>query len=67
MSCSNRERQACFNRTPAEGQDAEARLQPNAQALDMRVMLPGLPHVGSNVLDAVGWREVRALRETGRG
>ncbi len=67
VSRSNREVQARFNGTPAEGQDAEARLQPNAQALDMMVMLPGLPHVGRNVLDAAGWREVRALRESGRG
>ena len=67
VSRSNREVQARFNGTPAEGQDAEARLQPNAQALDLMVMLPGLPHVGRNVLDAAGWREVRALRETGRG
>ena len=67
VSRSNREVQARFNGTPAEGQDAEARLQPNAQALDMMVMLPGLPHVGRNVLDATGWRQVRALRESGRG
>ena len=67
VSRSNREVQARFNGTPAEGQDAEARLQPNALALDMMVMLPGLPHVGRNVLDAAGWREVRALRESGRG
>ena len=67
VSRSNREVQARFNGSPAEGQDAEARLQPNAQALDMMVMLPGLPHVGRNVLDAAGWREVRALRESGRG
>ena len=64
---SNREVQVRFNGTPAEGQDAEARLQPNAMALDMMVMLPGLPQVGRNVLDAAGWREVRALRESGRG
>ena len=67
VSRSNREVQARFNGTPAEGQDAIARLQPNANALDMMVMLPGLPHVGRNVLDAPGWREVRALRESGRG
>ncbi len=67
MGRSNREVQAKFNGTPAEGQDAEARLQPNSQALDMMVMLPGLPHVGRNVLDAAGWREIRALRESGRG
>ena len=67
VSRSNRDVQARFNGTPAEGQDAEARLQPNGQALDMMVMLPGLPHVGRNVLDAAGWREVRALRESGRG
>ena len=64
---SNREVQLRFNDTPAEGQDAIARLQPNGLALDMMVMLPGLPHVGRNVLDAPGWREVRALRESGRG
>ncbi len=67
FSRTNREVQLKFNGTAAEGQDAEARLQPNAQALDMMVMLPGLPHVGRNVLDAAGWREVRALRESGRG
>ena len=64
---SNREVQARFNGTPGEGQDAEARLQPNNPALDMMVMLPGLPNVGRNVLDAAGWREVRALRESGVG
>jgi NosR/NirI family transcriptional regulator, nitrous oxide reductase regulator len=63
----NREVQARFSGTPAEGQDAEARLQPNGWAQDMVVMLPGLPHVGRNVLDAAGWREVRALREAGHG
>ena len=66
VSHSNREVQARFNGTPAEGQDAEARLQPDNLALDMMVMLPGLPYVGRNVLDAAGWREVRALRESGR-
>ena len=64
---SNREVQARFNGTPGEGHDAEARLQPDNAALDMMVMLPGLPHVGRNVLDAAGWREVRALRESGVG
>jgi NosR/NirI family transcriptional regulator, nitrous oxide reductase regulator len=63
----NREVQERFNGTEAQGQDAEARLQPNAWALDMMVMLPGLPHVGRNVLDTAGWREVRALREAGHG
>ena len=63
----NREVQAKFSGTPAEGQDAEARLQPNGWALDMMAMLPGLPHVGRNVLDAAGWRDVRALREVGHG
>jgi NosR/NirI family transcriptional regulator, nitrous oxide reductase regulator len=67
FSRSNREVQARFNGTPGEGQDAEARLQPNSQALEMMVMLPGLPHVGRNVLDAAGWREVRSLRESGVG
>ncbi len=67
VSRSNREVQVRFDRTPAEGQDAIARLQPNAKALDVMLMLPGLPHVGRNVLDAPGWREVRALRESGRG
>ena len=67
VSRSNREVQARFNSTPGEGQDAEARLQPNNAALDMMVMLPGLPHVGRNVLDAAGWREVRALRESNVG
>jgi NosR/NirI family transcriptional regulator, nitrous oxide reductase regulator len=67
FSRTNREVQARFSGSAAEGQDAEARLQPNAWALDMMVMLPGLPHVGRNVLDAAGWREVRALREAGHG
>ena len=67
VSRTNREVQARFNGTDAEGQDAEARLQPNAWALDMMVMLPGLPHVGRNVFDAAGWRDVRALREAGHG
>ena len=67
VSRTNREVQARFNGTPGEGQDAEARLQPNNAALEMMVMLPGLPHVGRNVLDAPGWREVRAWRESGRG
>ena len=63
----NREVQARFGGTAAEGHDAEARLQPNGWAQDMMAMLPGLPHVGRNVLDAPGWREVRALREAGHG
>jgi NosR/NirI family transcriptional regulator, nitrous oxide reductase regulator len=63
----NRDVQAKFTGTPDEGKDAEARLQPNAWAQDMVLMLPGLPHVGRNVLDAAGWREVRALREAGHG
>ncbi len=63
----NREVQARFNGTPAEGQDAEGRLQPNGLALDMMWLLPGLPQVGRNLLDAGGWREVRALREAGVG
>ncbi len=67
VSRTNREVQARFAGTAAEGQDAEARLQPNGQTLDMMVMLPGLPQVGRNVLDAPGWREVRALREAGIG
>ena len=67
VSRTNREVQARFSGTPGEGQDAEARLQPNNAALEMMVMLPGLPHVGRNVLDAPGWREVRAWRESGRG
>ena len=67
FALSNREVQARFNGTPGEGQDAEARLQPNNSALDMMVMLPGLPHVGRNVLDVAGWREVRALRTSGVG
>ncbi len=63
----NREVQSKFNGTAAESLDAVARLQPSRWALDMVAMLPGLPHVGRNVLDAAGWREVRALREAGHG
>jgi polyferredoxin len=67
FSKSNRDVQARFNGTPVEGHDAEARLQPNGLALDMIVMLPGLPQVGRNLLDAPGWQEVRDLRESGIG
>ena len=67
FSRSNREVQVRFNGTAAEGYDAEGRLQPNGQAMDMMVMLPGLPQVGRNLLDVPGWREVRTLRDAGVG
>jgi NosR/NirI family transcriptional regulator, nitrous oxide reductase regulator len=67
FSRSNREVQAQFNGTPAEGQDAEGRLQPQGQALDLWVMLAGLPHVGRNLFDTPGWVEVRRLRDSGVG
>ncbi len=67
FSKSNREVQARFNGTAAEGHDAEARLQPNGLALDMMVLLPGLPQVGRNLFDAPGWQQVRELRESGVG
>jgi NosR/NirI family transcriptional regulator, nitrous oxide reductase regulator len=67
FSLTNREVQVRFTGTDAEALDAEARLQPDGLALDTMVMLPGLPHVGRNMLDAASWREIRALRESGHG
>ena len=65
VAWTNQEVERRFAGTPVAGQDAEGMIRPTGAAVDMWVSLAGLPQVGRNLLDAAGWREVRALRESG--
>ncbi len=65
LSWTNKQVEQRFASTPMGGKDAEGMIRPTGVAVDMWVSLVGLPQVGRNLLDAAGWREVRALRESG--
>ena len=65
MAHSNREIEARFKGSASAGTDAEGTLRPEGLGLDLWVALLGLPQAGRNLLDAAGWHEVRALRESG--
>jgi NosR/NirI family transcriptional regulator, nitrous oxide reductase regulator len=65
ISWTNKQVEQRFASTPMAGKDAEGMIRPTGVAVDLWVSLVGLPQVGRNLLDAAGWREVRALRESG--
>jgi NosR/NirI family transcriptional regulator, nitrous oxide reductase regulator len=65
ISISNKEVESRFSDTSVAGLDAEGMIRPTNLAVDMWVSLAGLPQVGRNLFDTPGWREVRALRESG--
>jgi NosR/NirI family transcriptional regulator, nitrous oxide reductase regulator len=65
ISFSNKEVAQKFADTSVAGLDAEGMIRPNSLAVDAWVSLAGLPQVGRNLFDAPGWREIRALRESG--
>jgi NosR/NirI family transcriptional regulator, nitrous oxide reductase regulator len=65
ISISNKEVASRFADTSVAGLDAEGMIRPSNLAVDMWVALAGLPQVGRNLFDAAGWREIRALRESG--
>jgi NosR/NirI family transcriptional regulator, nitrous oxide reductase regulator len=65
ISWTNKQVEQRFAATPMASKDAEGMIRPTGVAVDMWVSLVGLPQVGRNLLDAAGWREVRALRESG--
>jgi NosR/NirI family transcriptional regulator, nitrous oxide reductase regulator len=65
IAISNKEVEKRFADTAVAGLDAEGMIRPASLAVDMWVSLVGLPHVGRNLFDAPGWREIRALREAG--
>jgi polyferredoxin len=65
ISISNKEVEKKFADTSVAGLDAEAMIRPTNLAVDMWVSLAGLPQVGRNLFDTPGWREIRALRESG--
>jgi NosR/NirI family transcriptional regulator, nitrous oxide reductase regulator len=65
ISWTNKQVEQRFAATPMAGKDAEGMIRPTGVAVDLWVSLVGLPQVGRNLLDAAGWREVRALRESG--
>jgi len=65
ISISNKEVEKRFADTTVAGLDAEGMIRPGNLAVDMWVSLAGLPQVGRNLFDAPGWREIRALRESG--
>jgi NosR/NirI family transcriptional regulator, nitrous oxide reductase regulator len=67
ISISNKEVETRFTGTGVAGLDAEGMIRPGNLAVDMWVALAGLPQVGRNLFDAPGWREIRALRESGVG
>ena len=67
ISISNKEVEKRFADTTVAGLDAEGMIRPNNLAVDMWISLAGLPQVGRNLFDAPGWREIRALRESGVG
>ena len=62
---SNREVQAAFANGPGAFRDPGAMSWPDGKALDMWWSFVGLPQAGRNLLDAAGWRQVRAAREAG--
>jgi NosR/NirI family transcriptional regulator, nitrous oxide reductase regulator len=65
IAISNKEVEKEFANTSVAGLDAEGMIRPTSMAVDMWVSLAGLPQVGRNLFDAPGWREIRALRESG--
>jgi NosR/NirI family transcriptional regulator, nitrous oxide reductase regulator len=65
IAISNKEVEKRFADTSVAGLDAEGMIRPSSLAVDMWVSLAGLPQVGRNLFDAPGWREIRALRESG--
>jgi polyferredoxin len=65
IAISNKEVEKRFVDTPVAGLDAEGMIRPTSLAVDMWVSLAGLPQVGRNLFDVPGWREIRALRESG--
>jgi polyferredoxin len=67
ISISNKEVEKRFADSTVAGLDAEGMIRPSNLAVDMWVSLAGLPQVGRNLFDAPGWREIRALRESGVG
>jgi NosR/NirI family transcriptional regulator, nitrous oxide reductase regulator len=65
ITISNKEVEKRFADTNVAGLDAEGMIRPTSLAVDMWVSLAGLPQVGRNLFDTPGWREIRALRESG--
>jgi NosR/NirI family transcriptional regulator, nitrous oxide reductase regulator len=65
IAISNKEVDKRFADTAVAGLDAEGMIRPTSLAVDMWVSLAGLPQVGRNLFDTPGWREIRALRESG--
>ena len=65
IAISNKEVEKRFADTNVAGLDAEGMIRPASLAVDMWVSLVGLPQVGRNLFDTLGWREIRALRESG--
>ncbi len=65
IAISNKEVEKKFADTSVAGLDAEGMIRPTSLAVDMWVSLASLPQVGRNLFDAPGWREIRALRESG--
>ena len=63
---SNRQVQALFKDSPAAWRDPAGMSWPDGPAVDVWVALAGLPQAGRNLLDAAGWRQVRAAREQGQ-
>ena len=61
----NREVEAAFRGSAAQGSDAEGRLRPEANGVDLWVALASLPQAGRNLLDPAGWARVRVAREAG--
>jgi NosR/NirI family nitrous oxide reductase transcriptional regulator len=50
---------------PGAGRDAEGLIRPQVAAVDAWIGLASLPQLGRNLLDPVGWMDVRAAREDG--
>ena len=65
IAISNKEVEKRFADTNVAGLDAEGMIRPTSLAVDMWVSLASLPQVGRNLFDTPGWREIRALRESG--
>ena len=63
---SNREVQTGFQNGPAAWRDPAGMAWPEGPAVDVWIAFAGLPQAGRNLLDAVGWRQVRAAREQGQ-
>lgn len=62
----NRRVQAAFADGEATFRDPGAMSWPDGKAVDLWLGFVGLPQLGRNLLDAAGWRQVRAAREAGR-